>query len=86
MCEEQEYAVNEAIRYNVIFYCWHRTWAHIIIYFTCLKGIFAEVKFSANVTFLDGEQKVDEKAMIRKRYNQIPHPASDAKQERNTNN
>ena len=30
------------------------------------------------------ETKVDEKAMIRNQYNQIPHPAPNTKRERNT--
>ena len=33
-----------------------------------------------------GVVKVDEKATIRNRYNQIPHPALDIKWERNTYN
>ena len=43
-------------------------------------------KCVASLTTIDLNRTCkDEKAMIKKRYNRIPHPAQDAKLERNTN-
>ena len=55
-----------------------------------LLGPEGSVIANTDITFCDGRRiktiKLDEKATLRNRYNQIPHPALDTKWERKTYN